>query len=104
MIYPELHNIEGRGYTRLSGTFGRVSGHVNTQGVLTITADGVVLSRGDDFLVAGGHPISGAGAGLPREISVAIPPGTREVVITLQTVASGSHLRTTYGFGNAFFE
>ena len=100
------YNIEGRGYTRLSGVFGRVGGHINTPGALTITADGVVLSRGDDFLIASAAPFLGERepSELPREISVAIPPGTREVVITLQIPGTATGLLTTYGLGNAFFE
>ena len=100
------YNIEGRGYTRLSGVFGRVGGHINTYGALTITADGVVLSRGDDFLVLSVSPILGDrdGISLPREVSVAIPPGTREVAITIQVPGPAGGLRATYGLGNAFFE
>ena len=75
-------NIAGRGFTRLSGVFGRVSG--NHVGRLLITADGVFLA---------GYTLE-LGV-LPIRIDVAIPPGVSIIVIRF--------LDHSLGFGNAYF-
>ena len=70
------YRIEGRGFTRLSGIFGRVSG--NGGATITITADNVELGA---FQLSPGET--------QRQLDVSIPPGARNVHIRLQNGSSG---------------
>jgi len=66
------YDIAGRGFTRLTGIFGRVSGQTRVGSTITISGDGVLL---DGFEVSTNTPVS---------IDVAIPSKTQQLVITLE--------------------
>jgi len=70
------YRIEGSGYTRLSGEFGRVSGSGGA--TLTITGDGKLLGG---FIFSPGD--------LPEWIDVAIPAGVQNINIRLQNGTGG---------------
>jgi len=64
------YDVAGRGFTRLTGTFGRQAGN---GGTISITGDGVLLAEFEISDIA-----------QPFEIDVDIPPGTEQVIIALQ--------------------
>ena len=66
------YDIAGRGFTRLTGVFGQVSGQTRVWRTITITGDGVLL---DGFEVRTNTPVS---------IDVAIPSKTQQLTITLE--------------------
>ena len=81
------YDIAGRGFTRLTGMYGRASG----------TGTGSIVIYGDDVEplfthnFVSGDPI--------RQINVDIPSGTRRITIRLRVTGTG----TNFGFGDAFF-
>ena len=81
-----IFNIEGRGFTRLSGVFGRANG----------TGSGALVVKADNRLIFG-HPFDHvAGA---AHLDIPIPPGAQEIHIRLQVNAAD----TNFGFGNVYF-
>jgi len=81
------YRIDGRGYTKLSGVFGRLSG--SGGGTLTITADG-------NFI--GGFEFKPGES--PQQIEVSIPAGTQQVSIRLKRNAGGEN----FALADAYFE
>jgi len=79
------YRVDGRGFTRLSGMFGRVSGTGN--GTLVINADNNLLGS---FTLSPGDS--------PRQVDVSIPPGAQHVIITLQNGSAG-----LFAFADAYF-
>jgi hypothetical protein len=81
------YNIVGQGFTRLSGTFGRLSG--TATGTLTITGDGRLL---------GGFEVQG---GVTRQVEVAIPLGIQQIVIQMQP---NGGMNDRLAFADVFFD
>jgi hypothetical protein len=75
------YDIAGKGFTRLTGTFGRTS---NNGGTRTITGDGKFL---------GGYEVSATGTAV--FVDVAIPAGTEQIVIRFNA--------RNLGLGDALF-
>ena len=78
------YDIAGRGFTSLTGTFGRTNDHWSGARTLTIT--------GNDGVFIAGYEISSTDA--PINIDVEIPTGTNQVVIRISESS---------GLGDAFF-
>ena len=81
-----IQNIYGRGFTRLSGEFGRSSG----------TGTVVLVVQADDRYIYGHvyNPLRG-----PELLDIPIPVGTEVIRIRLQVIGNG----TNAGFGNIYF-
>ncbi|MCL1988725.1 MAG: copper amine oxidase N-terminal domain-containing protein [Firmicutes bacterium] len=88
------YDIVGRNFTRFSGIFGGINWFGGTSISLTIIADGRTISQGDNFMFTSGNFDK-------REISIVIPPGTREIEFVFQN--SGRN-EGRVALGNAFFQ